>query len=59
MSRLGRPAVAVEDRTHRRLLLEGSAKVCSGSVAETFAEVINGGDTAHTLRLLAHFLDSL
>ena len=27
-------------------------------VAETFAGVSDGRDTAHTLRLLAHFLDS-
>ena len=27
-------------------------------VAETFAGVPDGRDTAHTLRLLAHFLDS-
>jgi hypothetical protein len=29
-----------------------------GNVAETFAGVPDGRDTAHTLRLLAHFLDS-
>jgi ABC-type polar amino acid transport system ATPase subunit len=28
-------------------------------VAETFAEVPDGKHTAHTLRLLAHFLDPL
>ena len=46
MSRLGSPAVAVEDRIRRWLLPEGCTKVCWGSVAETFAEVPNSRDTA-------------
>ena len=31
--------------------------MCSGSVAETFARVPDGGQIAQALRLLAHILD--